>query len=284
VPLRRLPVVVLVVVGLMVRTTAPASALTETWTSVGAGTLSGVSGLVTTDSGWLIVRDNKKPTQNRVALLDDAGTVTPLVWPGTPPVDLESVDRVPSLAATYAAAASTGQTSVISVDGTTVTLVRQFALPAVTRGVEALALAVVDGQTIAVWATRGSTTAAAKVFAATFDPLTAGFGPVVSGKIRVPYPTVSVRQVSDLKVFGGRLLISSTSDPGSLGPFDSAVYDGGSVSVVAGQVALQLTTPLELARYSGHKVEGVACGFGVAVVGADDEKAGGAVRTDSFCS
>jgi hypothetical protein len=262
---------------------SPALALTDEWTSVGPGITANVSGIAPADSGWVIVRDNKKPTQNRVALLDDSAVVTPLTWPGVAPNDLEAIDQVPSLVGTYAAVTSTGQGSILQIQGATLTLLAHFTLPNASSGVEAFALTVSEGQTVAVWATRGATKTAAKVSTATFDPSTGVFGPPLTGKVRVPYPTTSVRQVSDLKVVGGRLLVASTSDPGTTGPFDSALYDVGTVGLSAGHPVLQLQAPVELGRYPGHKVEGIACSNGIGVLGSDDEKAGGSVRTATFC-
>jgi hypothetical protein len=262
---------------------SPAEALSDQWTSVGSGSTNNISGLAPAASGWVVVRDNKKAGQNRVALVSDSAVVTALTWPGTLPVDLEAIDQVPGSDGTYAALTSTGQGWILSIQGTALTVLRQFTLPTATSGVEAFALTVSAGVTVAVWSTRGSSSAAAKVSTAAFDPSTGAFGPISTGKIRVPYPTVSARQVADLKVVGTRLLISSTSDPGATGPFASAVYDVGTVAVAAGRPALHLQTPVELGRYSGHKVEGIACSGGVGALGSDDEKAGGAIRTDSFC-
>jgi hypothetical protein len=262
---------------------SPAQALDDTWTSVGVGTTANISGIAPAASGWVIVRDNKKALQNRVALLDDSAATTPLTWPGPPPTDLEAIDQVPLQVGTYAVLTSTGQGSLIQIQGSTLTLLRHFAVPNASSGVEAFALTVAGGQMVAVWATRGTTTAAAKVSTASFDTSTGAFGRAVTGKVRVPFPTVSVRQVSDLKVVGDRLVVSSTSDPGATGPFDSAVYDVGTVAVVAGQPALHLSAPIELGRYLGHKVEGIACSNGVGVLGSDDEKAGGSIRTDAYC-
>jgi hypothetical protein len=272
----------LAVVSLTVRL-SPASAITDEWTSVGVGSATTISGIAPATSGWVVVRDNKKATQNRVALLDDNATVTPLTWPGTPPVDLESVDAVPGRADTYAVLASAGTGWLLTAQPTGLTLIRPFTLPTTVKNVESFALADDGGVTVAVWATRGSTTAAAKVFAATFDPDSGAFGPMSTGKVRVPYPTTSVRQVSDLKVVSGRLIAASTSDPGSTGPFTSALYDVGSVTLSLGNAVLQLQTPAELGQYDGHKVEGIACANGVGILGSDDEKAGGAVRTAAFC-
>lgn len=274
---------VLVAVAAQAWVASPAGALSVEWTSVGLGASSNISGIAPSASGWVIVRDNKKPAQNRVALLDDAAVVTPLTWPGLAPNDLEAIDQVPALADTYAVVTSTGHGSLIQIQGTTLTVLGQFTLPNASKSVESFAFTVSEGQLLAVWATRGATKAAAKISAATFDFSTGVFGLPVTGKVRVPYPTTSVRPVSDLKVVGNRVVVSSTSDPGATGPYDSAVYDVGTVALSAGQPALQLQAPVELGRYPGHKVEGIACSNGIGVLGSDDEKAGGSVRTDTYC-
>lgn len=265
---------------------SPGLALPSTWTSVGSDSSSGVSGIAPGGSGWVIVHDNKAASQNRVARLDEDAAVTPLAWPGTPPRDLEAIDRVPGASERYVVLTSSGSGWVVSLGATAVTIERTFHVPGSLKQIEAFALTSVGATTVAVWASRGSTTAPAKVMAATFDPDAASFGKVsAKQKVRVPYPTTHVRQVSDLKVVDGRILISATSDPGSRGPFTSAVYDVGSVDGLAsnGKPVLTIVAPVERERFAGHKVEGIACTDGVGVLGADDEKLGGAVTEASIC-
>jgi hypothetical protein len=260
-------------------------AVSDTWTSVGSGSTANVSGIAPTGSGWIIVRDNKKATQNHVALLDQNARVTPLAWPGAPPSDLESVDAVPGTSNQYVVVNSAGHGWLLTISGDTITVDREFSLPGTLRQIEGFALTSVDGSTVAVWASRGSATQPARFKAATFNPGTAAFGPMSSGKVSVPYPTAHAREVTGLTVADGRVLVSSASDPGNLGPFTSAVYDVGTLEDIwgSGKPALRLKTPVELGRYDGHKVEGVACGHGVGILGSDDERLGGAVRTAAIC-
>ena len=208
----------------------PANGVAASWFQVGGGSVNNISGIAAADSGWVVIRDNKTATQNRIALLDNAGHATSLAWAGTLPTDLESVDRVPGLTGGYVALNSDGLGSIVQIAGTTVTLVGTFVLPNAKSGVEAFALTTIGTSTVAVWATRGSTTTPARVSAATFNLSTRTFGKLSTGKVTVPYPTTSVRQISDLKVVGDRLVISSASDPGNLGPFVSALYDVGTVA------------------------------------------------------
>ncbi|MFF9021139.1 hypothetical protein [Streptomyces eurythermus] len=114
------------------------------------------------------------------------------------------------------------------------------------------------------------------------------FGRVTKASYRAPYPTRDVRHASDISVAdSSRLLIASASDEGDDGPFDSAVSDAGSVSLDrSGRVRLTLSrSPEILRKFKGHKVEAVDCvsGSDTAVLGTDDENAGGALTTARIC-
>ena len=271
------------VAALLLVSSTSAAGADPTWTQVATGMTGGVSGLAPATSGWVIVRDNKLAGQNRIALLGDDGSVTQLTWPGVAPQDLESVAAVPGQSGQYAALTSAGSGTVVSVAGTSVTVLLQFKVPRGTSNIESFALAGIGTATVAVWATRGSATAAAKVFAATFDAGTGTFGAVATGTVTVPYPTTNLRQIADLAVVGGRLVGSSTSDPGNNGPFTSALYGLGSVGVASGRAVLGLQPPQSLGTYAGHKIEGIACSGTTGLLGSDDEKQGGWIRTESFC-
>lgn len=273
-------------VGIVALVAAPVAGTPDGWTSVGRGSSAGVSGIAPAGSGWVIVHDNKKAAQDRVALLDGNAEVTPLAWPGAPPRDLEALDTVPGTQDRYVVVSSSGSGWVVRLGRSAVVIHRGFRIPGDVTQIEGFALTALGSSIVAAWAGRGSTNTPAQVRAAVFDPDAAAFGPVfAAGQVRVPYPTTDVRQVSDLKIVHGRVLVSATSDPGNRGPFTSAVYDVGSLDATGtgGRPQLTLTTPVELGRYDGHKVEGMACTDGVGVLGADDEKLGGAVTRAAFC-
>ena len=282
--MRRFPVVLLVIAGVVTSSAGPAAARADdpTWTKVASGATGNISGLAPAASGWIAVRDNKKAGQNRIALVASAGGLTELAWPGVPPQDLESVAAVPGQPGQYAALTSAGAGTIVAVDGTNMSVVRQFSVPR-GSGIEGLSLTAVGTTTVAVWATRGSTTAPARVFAATFAPSSGVFGPVSATKVTVPYPTTNVRQVSDLTVVGGRLIGASTSDPGSNGPFASALYDLGAVTLTSGRAHVVVSPPAPLGRFDGHKVEGIACSGAQGLLGSDDEKQGGWIAPADFC-
>jgi len=269
-------------VGVLVAAPA-APAFEEAWTRVGTGTTGGVSGIAATDQGWLVVRDNKQAGQNRVSLLSDDGVTTALTWPGTAPVDLESVAAVPGRPGRFVALTSTGRGSVFTVSGSSVAVERSFTTPAGKGNLESFALTQVGSTTVAVWGTRGSPTAPATLWAASFSSDTGVFGRVKAGKVTVPYPTTAVRHVSDLAVVGSRLIGSAASDPGVNGPFSSAVYDLGTVGFASGRATMTLQTPVSLGTFPDHKIEGLACSGTSGLVGSDDEKQGGWVRTLAFC-
>jgi Big-like domain-containing protein len=280
---RAVGVVAAVAVATVVAGAPVARGADATWTKVASGTTGGISGLAPAASGWVVVRDNKLAGQDRVALLSEDGAVTELAWPGTAPQDLESIAAVPGDSGEYAALTSSGQGSLISLPGSTVSVDGRFTVPRGTQNIESLALTQVGTTTVALWATRGSTTTPANVYAATFTPATGVFGAVSTTKVSVPYPTSDLRQVSDLTVVDGRLVGASSSDPGVSGPFDSALYDLGSVTVAAGRAVFSGAAPQLLGTYPGHKVEGIACSGDVGLLGSDDEKLGGWIRSESFC-
>ncbi|MFF9673519.1 hypothetical protein ACF1GS_17705 [Streptomyces eurythermus] len=296
--------------GVTVARTSGAPALTATgWTQVGHDVKSGVSGLSVTsrtDSTYrvLIALDNKRPGENRIAQLDyragESGrttTVRPLEWRGgAEPIDVEAIESVPGTTDEYVAVSSRGLVHHLEVteDRKAVQVRDLSPLPAIGQGddFESFTLVSRHHQLAAVWADRGEGDGRpATLYAAPLSFNQYGesvFGRVTKAPYRAPYPTRDVRHASDLSVTdSGRLLIASASDEGDDGPFDSAVSDAGSVSLDrSGRVRLTLSrSPEILRKFTGHKVEAVDCvsGSDTAVLGTDDENAGGALTTARIC-
>ncbi|WP_202868645.1 hypothetical protein [Kribbella antibiotica] len=257
------------------------------WQKIGDGMTAGVSGIaVLGDSDdVLVVRDNKKTGENRAIRLDD-DKVQEIVWPGELPVDLEAVDPVPGKAGVYVALASAGKGFVFQLKGVRLTVLSTFQVPAGKPGdnYESFALKVVRDRLFAVWADRGQDARSSTIYSARFDAAKATFGPVQSVEFRVPYPATDVRHISDLEITAdNRVLVTSASDPGDNGPFDSAVYQAGKLGK-DGSIGLALK---ELARYPGHKIEALTClsrSCDEVLYGTDDEAAGGAVRVGTLPS
>jgi hypothetical protein len=279
---RRAILTLVSVLALLLGVADPAGA--AVWTRVGTGITQGVSGAApAASSGWVLVRDNKAAGQNRVALLSTAGVVTPLSWPGTAPQDLEAITAVPGQAGRFAVVTSAGAGRIVTVSGTTLSVGRSFTLPVGRDQNEGFSLVVLAGTTVAVWGNRGASATPGRVYAATFTVSTGAFGAVVQGRVAVPYPTGNVRHVSDLAVVAGRIVVSSASDPGDNGPFDSAVYDVGGVSLASGRARIALSTPTSLGAFPGHKVEAIACRGSSGILGTDDENLGGWITAATFC-
>lgn len=279
----RLRVAMVATAALVVGSASLGPAAAATWTQVGKGITAGISGAAATPTGWVVVRDNKSAGQNRIALLSRSGVLTPLAWPGTEPQDLEAIAAIPNQPGRYAAITSTGQGTIVGVSGATVSKVSSFTLPRGSSDIEGLAIVRISETNVAVWAKRGSSSTPATVYAATFKVSAGTFGPVVTGSVTVKYPTANVRHVADLAISNGRLLGAAASDPGDDGPFDSALYNLGSVGLTSGKATLSLTTPRSLATYPGHKIEAVACSGTTGLLGSDDENKGGWITSHTSC-
>ncbi|MFE4307891.1 hypothetical protein ACFQ9H_24410 [Streptomyces sp. NPDC056517] len=276
----------------------PAVAAPEDWQQVGTDARSGISGIAHEGAGALVVHDNKRTGQQRLSRLIHAegpATVTPLSWTGAEPIDLEAIEAVPGAPGEYLALAARGIVYRIKVDGGTATVLDYSPLPEIGEGddFESFALVSRDGMFAALWADRGSgTDRPATLYAA---PLSfASWGQVLFGAAsrrvyRSAYPTdAGTRHISDITVTdSGRILVGSASDAGDDGPFDSAVSDAGRVTLSAvGRVRISLeAAPKVLGTFPGHKIEAVEClpGTGDALLGTDDENAGGYVRAAPYC-
>ncbi|MFC8130149.1 hypothetical protein [Streptomyces sp. NPDC057302] len=276
------------------------------WQQVGGDIKSGISGLaVTSRSGdalhALVVRDNKRPGENRIAEVTyrpgQAAVATPVTWQGgAEPIDLEAIDAVPGTSDEYVAVASRGLAYHLKLmdAGEAVQVLDIAPLPAIGTGddFESFALTSRHGKTAAIWADRGAgADRPATLYAAPFSINSYGeskFGAVQKATLRAPYPKEDVRHASDIEVTkSGRLLVSSASDAGDDGPFDSAVSDAGRLFVnSAGKVRLSVDkSPELLKKFEGHKIEALHClpKSPLAALGTDDENAGGSVTTHRLC-
>ncbi len=264
------------------------------WQSVGEGVTSGVSGAVITESHAeqteaLLARDNKEADENRIIRVKlvkgSVAAVEPLQWSGEIPVDLESLEALPGRKGEFIALASKGKGFHVRAEVGQVSVLRIFQLPAGASGdnYESFALTGMSGRLVAVWADRGQDSRPATVYAAELhlEPPTF-FGSTTKMTVRVPYPQQNVRHVSDIEVTStGKILISSASDPGNDGPFDSAVYDVGNIKF--GTAGIQLPAdpaPYKIATFGGRKIEALTCispDCEHLLLGSDDENSGGSL-------
>ncbi|MFG2142276.1 hypothetical protein [Streptomyces sp. NPDC048650] len=285
--------------ALIAPTATAHAAQSADWQRVGDGITSGISGIVVDGRdgdavNTLAVRDNKNPGENRLVAVRYSPTAAPRVqpveWRGKPPVDLEAIDAVPGHAHEYVALASSGTAYRIHTEKGIAYVVDSFRLPGVSSdgNYEGFALTATKDGIAAVWADRGQDDRPAKLTAATWNPATGDFGKRDSAEFTAPYPAEDVRHVSDVKVSpAGGLTVSSASDPGDDGPYDSALYRAGHLSVGDdGDARLSVSgSPHRLAAFAGHKVEALAClpGSDEGILGTDDENDGGSVAVAGFC-
>ncbi|GAA4524876.1 hypothetical protein [Amycolatopsis samaneae] len=270
---------------------APAATAADGWESIGDGMTSGAGGVAVLSQGpdsveALVVRDNKKPGENRAARVRMTGGavtgVDPIEWSGETPVDLEAVAAVPGRPGEYVALASAGKGFHLRLDGPRARVLATFPLPAGKPGAnyEGFALKSGAGGLLAVWADRGQDGRPATLSAAGFDLATRSFGKPAFVDFRAPYPTTDVRHTSDVAITGDdRILVSSASDPGDDGPFDSAVYAVGKLG--AGGTIELAAPPVRIGTFPGHKIEALTCLSPVCdrvLYGTDDEARGGRVR------
>ncbi|MFH8404708.1 hypothetical protein ACH4FX_08015 [Streptomyces sp. NPDC018019] len=269
------------------------------WQQVGDGITSGVSGIAAVPGAragrtdFLVARDNKKPGENRLAAIrlrpGAPPLVRPLGWKGSePPADLEALDAVPGRPGEYVAltSAGTGYHLRLAPDASGARTLGTFTVPGASEddNYEGFALTTRAHRLVAVWADRGADSRPGTLHAAELDLARRTFGTPVTAAFHAPYPAEHVRHISDVKISGsGALTVSSASDTGDDGPFDSALYDAGEVTVDRrGTVRLSVRRgPVPLGRYPGHKIEALTClpHARQGVLGTDDENAGGAVRT-----
>ena len=284
--------------------TTPAGAADD-WQKVGGDARSGISGLAfegrTGDGAGvhaLVVHDNKRAGQKRLSRLthrDGAADVAPMTWDGAEPVDLEAVEAIPGVPGEYLALTGRGLVYRLKVSGATAQVVDYTPLPAIGEGddFESFALVAGNGKLAAMWADRGAGPdrpatlyAAPLTFASWGQPL---FGAVTRRSYVSTYPAGGgTRHISDISVTdSGRILVSSATDAGDDGPFDSAVTEAGRVTVsAAGRVRVTLaTSPTVLGTFPQYKIEAVEClpGSTEALLGTDDENIGGFVRSMPYC-
>ncbi|MDA0989912.1 MAG: hypothetical protein O3A51_04075, partial [Verrucomicrobia bacterium] len=242
------------------------------WVAVRDGKLRGIGGMVTLavppgqPTAYVIVHDNKKDGQERVAIITPSGPEVgyqPMAWPTDVelPADIEALDAVTvGKHVTYWAMTSGGRVTQFQLDPAQqrVIVKRQFNLPGVLAGdnYEGLLVRQLGSATIVAWSHRGKSGSPGVLY----------WGQLVGETIRqngwagitVPWPTgASVRHISDLEMdAAGNVYISAASDPGDDGPFFSAIYRAGRFALDDG--FFRFTPDLsEIWRCDEHKVEGL---------------------------
>jgi hypothetical protein len=276
---------------------------TSSWRPVGSGITFGISGMALVNqannqSNFLIVHDNKKPGENRLAIVGLAAAnqtnqnveYLPLVWPNNfdLPIDLEAITRVPGLGnVSFMAASSQGKLYHFTVDNNqTISVLKILDLPAIPQGsnFEGFAIQEIDGQLVIVWGHRGQESDPGVIYWGNLDLNSYQISPQGSAKFTVPWPREKVRHISDLKIdSAGTLYVTAATDNGDDGPFSSAVYVAGVFTVNQSKVQFRVNTELAaLYRFDGYKIEALELipgENGGVIFGTDDENMGSSIYT-----
>ncbi|MBM0742179.1 hypothetical protein JOY44_11200 [Phormidium sp. CLA17] len=265
----------------------------QQWLPIRGGSENGISGIALLEhsprsTSFLVVHDNKKDNEKRVGivLLEDTKLpqYQPLTWQADSlPVDLEALVMVPRMTNSFIALTSDGTAYHLSLDSSHRAAIvhKTFSLPkaAPKSNFESFALQTVNNTLVAVWAHRGGDETPAILYWSLFNLKNYAFSEVRSLPVTVPYPAQDVRHASDVKVDpSGTVFITATSDPGNDGPFESAFYIAGQVSIVDGKpIFIKNSAPVRLNHFLGHKIEAfelVPGKDGGVVFGTDDENMG----------
>ncbi|MBW4565750.1 MAG: hypothetical protein KME32_32640 [Mojavia pulchra JT2-VF2] len=270
----------------------------QDWVPVRGGIPFGISGMALINQqsnslNFLIVHDNKKQNQGRLAIISikrkKPPEYLPLNWPNNTelPNDLEALTSIPGTKNTsFIALSSSGKAYYIKFEPTNnpISLLKEFKLPTISQGsnFEAFSLQDIDGKLIAVWAHRGEAEQSATIYWGLLDLVQYKIVLTGSSNLKVPFPQGNVRHISDLKIDpAGVVYITSASDPGDDGPFQSAVYIAGSIGFRGNKLVLQQNPQfVPLYRSDYHKIEGmelVPGAEGGLIVGTDDENFGSSV-------
>lgn len=277
-----------------------ATAQTNQWRPVSGDQKDNISGMALLEHSdkqtvFLVVNDNKKPKQNRAAILSIVGRAAPkyaaLRWLGEDlPIDLEAVTNVPGAPNNFMALTSAGRVFHIEIDraDNSVKVVKSFDVPQIPKEseFEGFALQKVNNVLLAIWAERGLDAKPARLFWCKFDLKNYAFTNVGSTNFAVPYTAENTRHISDLKIDpSGALFVTSASDPGDDGPFASAFYFAGTFNLSDSQKITFSQSPVltRLSSFDYRKIEAfefVPGASGGVAFGTDDENLGAAIRLD----
>lgn len=270
----------------------------QDWRPVRGGIPFGISGMALIEQqtnflNFLIVHDNKKSNQGRLAIITIKGKNQPeylaLNWPSQAefPQDLEALTSIPGTEnMAFIALNSTGKAYYLQLepDKKTISVIKTFNLPAVPQknNYEAFSLQNIDNKLVAIWAHRGEGEQPATIYWGGLDLAKSQIVLTGSANLKVPFPSHDVRHISDIKVdSAGVVFISATSDPGDEGPFQSAVYIAGSLGYSGNKIVFTQNPQLvPLYRTNYHKIEALELIPGAAggvIVGTDDENFGSSI-------
>ncbi|MBD2664698.1 hypothetical protein B6N60_01890 [Richelia sinica FACHB-800] len=273
--------------------------LAHTWIPVRGGIPFGISGIALIKQqnkklNFLVIHDNKKKNQGRLGILTIEGQqppqYLPLKWDKNIdlPLDLEAITTIPTANNQEFIALTSAGTAYhlkFNSQNQTISVIKLFILPEVLpdNNIESFSLQTIKNQLVAVWAHRGEDEQPAILYWGIFDLTTYHIKVAGTAKFQVPYPQTNVRHISDLKIDdAGIVYITSASDTGNDGPFQSAVYVAGYLAFHNQKIVWQQNQQLfPIYRDNYHKIEGLEIipgASGGIIVATDDENMGASVH------
>ncbi|NJN61727.1 MAG: hypothetical protein HC795_09550 [Coleofasciculaceae cyanobacterium RL_1_1] len=284
-----------------------APSLAQTWApaydgrSEPDGLLYGISGMAVLDDAsdylsnridLLVVHDNKSDDSGRFSLVswrDGTIALEPVTWASDLPlpIDLEGLSSIPG-DDRFIALESDGEFYRVAFDraAMAVTVSDRGVVPPLPEGsnLESIALTRLADQTLIVWAHRGQDDDPAILYWGTIELETLAITPIGSQPITVPAPVGNVRHISDLTVTAtGQVFISSTTDNGNDGPFESIAYEIGLFGFDDDNRPTFTPYPnfIGLGQGDGYKVEAIVRdplrANPAVLLGTDDENFGSAI-------
>jgi len=269
------------------------------WHSLGETKSIGVSGIATIDKEhFLVVHDGKKTEHPRLGVVTwqegKEPALAQLDWcdKTTLPIDLEAITAIPNHEHDYLVLESKGSVSRIQLQGiNNCKTTAHITLPTATAqsNMEALALHCFGADCILIWAERGDDKQAAKLSWAKFDSdkNTIASTQVKTFEFTASYPGLNRRSISDIAIDKqGAMWVSSASDPGDEGPFQSAIYRLGAFSMNNSEInwipSSNNTQPVAKYETDNIKIEGISFIQDDLIMGTDDENKGSKIMIKQF--
>jgi hypothetical protein len=266
----------------------------QEWQPVRGGIPFGISGIALLEQqsnslNFLIAHDNKQKNQVRLATITIKGKnkpqYFPLNWQSNIklPEDLEALTSIPGTSNYFIALASSGKGYHLKFtpSNKAISVIKEFNISDIPSesNFEAFALQDIDSKLVAVWAHRGEGEQPATIYWGILDLTKYQITNLGSANFKVPFPEGKVRHISDLKIdSAGIVYVTSASDAGDDGPFQSAVYVAGYMGWRGNKLVWRQSSQLvPLYRTDYHKIEGmelVPGATGGLIVGTDDENFG----------
>ncbi|MBT3217302.1 MAG: hypothetical protein HOD97_03640 [Candidatus Marinimicrobia bacterium] len=240
-----------------------------------------ISGIGQLSKGMVVVHDNKQADQARIGFISDDNYYEQLNWPtASLPFDLEALDIYPGKTNQFIAMESSGKCYQLRYNprNNRLILKNEFQIPGVKKpmNLEGIAIFTLSGNTWIAWGDRGKNQFPATLYWGRLNVYNSKVEPSGSHSFTVSFPESDVRHLSDMDIAkDGTCWVSSASDPGDDGPFDSAVYRLGQFKLDGTALKFIPENNGQLFKiYKGHKIEAITLENGRLICATDDENAG----------